>query len=101
MDLDFDNALDDISVVISGFDLNSFARKDIAHPKVQHVLTSVLFSKSVKDMDVKFNMTIKQKTVLDCLQVVHAQDFLLAITIDGLCQHISPIEYLAILKYWL
>jgi hypothetical protein len=38
---------------------------------------------------------------LDSLQAAHAQDFLLAIPIDGLYQHMSPVEYRTILKYHL
>jgi hypothetical protein len=44
-------------------------------------------------------MTTRQKTVLGCLQTAHAKDFLLAIPIDGLGQHMSPVEYRTILRY--
>ncbi|GAU46859.1 hypothetical protein TSUD_385360 [Trifolium subterraneum] len=50
-------------------------------------------------MEVNFQMTIRQKAVFGCLQAAHAQDFLLAIPIDGLGQHMSPVEYRTILKY--
>ncbi|GJZ83759.1 hypothetical protein Tco_0648932 [Tanacetum coccineum] len=39
------------------------------------------------------------KTVFECLRAPHAQDFLLAIPIDGFGQHMSPVEYRTILKY--
>ncbi|KAF5782408.1 hypothetical protein HanXRQr2_Chr11g0495521 [Helianthus annuus] len=39
------------------------------------------------------------KAVFECLRAPHAQDFLLAIPIDGLGQHMSPVEYRTILKY--
>ncbi|PWA88499.1 hypothetical protein CTI12_AA120320 [Artemisia annua] len=42
-----------------------------------------------------------QNAVFDCLQALHAQEFLLAIPIDGLGQHMSPVEYHTILKYHL
>ncbi|GJW29230.1 putative reverse transcriptase domain-containing protein [Tanacetum coccineum] len=38
----------------------------------------------VKDMKVHFDMTVRQKAVFECLRASHAQDFLLAIPIDGL-----------------
>jgi hypothetical protein len=38
-------------------------------------------------MEVKFNMTTRQKIIYECLQAAHAHDFLLAIHIDGLSQH--------------
>jgi len=52
-------------------------------------LASAFFSKSVQDMEVKFEMTKTQKAILGCLQVAHAQSFLLDIHIDGLGQHMS------------
>jgi len=50
-------------------------------------------------MKVKFDMTTKQKVIFGCLQAGHAQDFLLAILIDGLGQHMSLVEYRTILRY--
>jgi hypothetical protein len=47
-------------------------------------LASVLFGKIVQDTKVDFDMTTRQKAVFGCLEAAHAQDFLLAITIDGL-----------------
>ncbi|MCI61184.1 auxilin-like protein, partial [Trifolium medium] len=44
-------------------------------------------------------MTTRQKTVFECLKAAHARDFLLAILIDGLGQHMSTVEYHTILKY--
>jgi hypothetical protein len=44
-------------------------------------------------------MTIREKAVFGCLRAAHAQNFLLVIPIDGLGQHMSPIEYRTILKY--
>jgi len=62
-------------------------------------LASALSNKSVQDMEVKFDTTTRQKTILGCLQAAHAQDFLLAISIDGLGKHTSPMKYCAILRY--
>jgi hypothetical protein len=59
----------------------------------------VLFDKIVQGLEVKFDVTTRQKIVFGCLQATHAQDFLLAIPIDGLDQHMSPVEYRTILKY--
>ena len=41
----------------------------------------------------------RQKTIFECLQAAHAHDFLLAIHIDGLDQHMSPVEYRTIPRY--
>jgi hypothetical protein len=92
MNSDFDNTLDGLRSTISDFDVSSFISKDTVPPKAQHVLASSLFSKSVQDMKFKFDMTTRQKTILGCLQAAHAQEFLLAIPIDGLGQHMSPKE---------
>jgi len=96
---DFDNALDGLRGTIQNFDVSHFTSKDTVLLKAQHVLASVLFSKSVQDMKVKFDMTTRQKAIFGCLQAAHAQDFLLAIPIDGLGQHMSPVEYRTILRY--
>jgi len=60
---------------------------------------SVLISKSVRDIEVKFDMTTRQKVVFGCLQATHARYFHLIIHIDGLGQHMSPIEYCTIIIY--
>ncbi|KAK2365696.1 hypothetical protein QL285_079166 [Trifolium repens] len=99
MDLDFDNALDGLRNTIPTCDFSNFAGKDTVPPKAQHVLASVLFGKVVQDMEVDFNMTTREKAVFGCLKAEHAQDFLLAIPIDGLGQHMFPVEYRTILKY--
>jgi len=55
VDSDFDNALDGLRGAIPDFDVSSFTSKDTVPPKAQYVLASALFSKSVQDMEVKFN----------------------------------------------
>ncbi|GKD45718.1 hypothetical protein Tco_1270363 [Tanacetum coccineum] len=42
---------------------------------------------------------LHENAVLECLRAPHAHDFLLAILIDGLGQHMPPLEYHSILKY--
>ncbi|CAJ2667597.1 unnamed protein product [Trifolium pratense] len=100
MDSDFNIALDGLRDMLPTFDISSFASKDTVPQKAQHVLASRLFSKIVHDMEVNFDMTIRQKADFGCLQASHAQNFLLAILIDGLGQHMSPpVEYRIILRY--
>ncbi|KAK2357042.1 hypothetical protein QL285_094353 [Trifolium repens] len=99
MDVDFDNPLDGLREMIPTLDFSNFTSKDIVPPKAQHVLASALFSKIVKDIEVNFQLTTRQKVVFGCLQTTHAQNFLLAIQIEGLCQHLSPVEYRIILKH--
>jgi hypothetical protein len=99
MDSDFDNILDGFRDMIPTWDFSNFANKDIVPPKAQHILASSLFGKIVQDMKVDFEMTARQKPVFGCLKAAHAQDFLLVVPIDGLDQHMSPLEYCTILKY--
>ena len=99
MDYDYDCALTCLRDMIPNFDCGGFAKKDTVPTKAQHTLASALFSKIVQDMEVYFEMTVRQKAVFECLRAPHAQEFLLAIPIDGLGQHMSPIEYRTILKY--
>nr|GEW76620.1 putative reverse transcriptase domain-containing protein [Tanacetum cinerariifolium] len=60
---------------------------------------NVFLSEMIKDIKVYFDMTMRQKPFFECLRAPHAQDFLLAIPIDGLGQHMLPVEYRIILKY--
>ncbi|GJY27321.1 hypothetical protein Tco_0402047 [Tanacetum coccineum] len=99
MDVDYASALACLRDTIPSFDFNVFTNKDTAPSKAQQTLASALFSEMVKDMEVRFDMTVRQKAVFECLRAPHAQDFLLAIPIDGLGQHMSPVEYRTILKY--
>jgi len=99
MNSDFVNALVGFCSTVSDFNVNNFTSKDTVPPKAKHVLASVLFSKSVQDMKVKFDMTTRQKIVFGCLQASHAHNFLLAIQIEGLRRYMSPVEYLTILKH--
>ncbi|GKD46382.1 hypothetical protein Tco_1271027, partial [Tanacetum coccineum] len=66
--------------------------------KKRNSLQYVVCSEMVNDMEVHFDMTVGQKVVFECLRAPHAQDFLLSIPIDGLSQHMSPVEYDIILK---
>ena len=99
MDDDYGCALACLRDTIPSFDFSGFTNKDTAPSKAQHTLASALFSKMVKDMEVHFDMTVRQKAVFECLRAPHSQDFLLAIPIDGLGQHMSPVKYRSILKY--
>ncbi|GKB22858.1 hypothetical protein Tco_0862259 [Tanacetum coccineum] len=65
------------------------------------VAMCAIFSEMVKDMEAHFDMTVRQKAVFKCLRAPHAQDFLLYIPIDGLGQHMSPVEYHTIIKHHL
>ncbi|GJT92818.1 putative reverse transcriptase domain-containing protein [Tanacetum coccineum] len=98
MDDDYVSSLACLRDTITSFDFSVFTNKDTAPSKAQQTLASALFSEIVKDMEVHFDMTVRQKAFFECLCAPHAQDFLLAIPIDGLSQHMSPVEYHTILK---
>ncbi|XP_022042194.1 uncharacterized protein LOC110944857 [Helianthus annuus] len=85
MDSDYVCALACLRDTIPSFDFSGFANKDTAPLK--------------PNMHWRFDLTVRQKAVFECLRAPHAQDFLLAIPIDGLGQHMSPMEYRTILKY--
>lgn len=91
MNSKFDKVLNGLRVTIPDFDLSSFTSKDIVSPKAQHILAGALFSRTIKDKDVKFSMTTRQKDVFGCLQATHIQNFLFAIPIDRVGQHMSPV----------
>lgn len=99
MDPDYACALACLRNTLPNFDCSGFTDKDTAPIKAQHTLASVLFSKIVQGMEVQFDMTDRQKAVFECLRSPHAQDFLTAVPIDGLGQHMSPVEFRTVLKY--
>ncbi|KAK2361294.1 hypothetical protein QL285_086459 [Trifolium repens] len=100
MDLDFDNTLDGLRNAIMNYDLAiMLTRTPFPLKPNMHVLASVLFGKVVQDIEVDFNMTIRKKSIFGCLKAEHAQDFLPAIPIDGLGEHMSPVEHRTILRY--
>ncbi|GKD14458.1 hypothetical protein Tco_1198865, partial [Tanacetum coccineum] len=82
-----------------------FTNKDIAPSKAKQTLASAFFRKMVKDMEVHFDMTVRQKAVFECLRAPHAHDFLLVIPIDGqgmfgfLWEHVFHCKELQGFKY--
>ncbi|GJY45243.1 hypothetical protein Tco_0434306 [Tanacetum coccineum] len=56
---------------IPSCDFSSFTNKDIVPFKAQQ-MANVLFSEMVKDMEVHFDMTMRQKAVVECLRAPHA-----------------------------
>ncbi len=99
LDPDFSEALDNLRIKVPSIELLNLSNKDTVPPKIQHTLANALFRQIVEKMEGDFSMTQRQKAVFKCLQAPHAQDFLLAMPIDGLGQHMSPVEYRSILKY--
>ena len=99
IDSDYKLALDNIHISLPEFDLSVFTDKDTAPMKAQKTLANAFYSKTLQTLGEKFTMSSRQAAVLECLQGAHAQDFLNVLPIEGLGQHMSAIEYRAILKY--
>ncbi|GJS08083.1 hypothetical protein Tco_0364879 [Tanacetum coccineum] len=58
-------------------------------------------SEIVKSLGVSFDLSPRQKAVVECLRAPRAQNFLTVIPNEGLGQHMSALEYRTILKYQL
>ncbi|GKC83660.1 hypothetical protein Tco_1139377 [Tanacetum coccineum] len=99
MNDDYVSALACLRDTIPSFDFSCFTNKDTAPFKAQQTMANVLFNEMAKDMKVHFDMTMRHKAVFKCVRAPHAQNFLLAIPIDGLDQHMSSVEYRTIIKY--
>ncbi|GKE79796.1 hypothetical protein Tco_1549796 [Tanacetum coccineum] len=78
---------------------NLVDRTTLLHRKAQNVLACALFSEIVKSLGVSFDLSPRQKAVVECLRAPRAQNFLTVIPIEGLGQHMSALEYRTILKY--
>ncbi|GJT26270.1 hypothetical protein Tco_0906545 [Tanacetum coccineum] len=72
MDDDYVSALACLRDTIPSFDFSGFTNKDTLPSKAQQTLANVLFSEMVKDMEVYFDMTMRQKAVFECLRAPHA-----------------------------
>lgn len=64
MDSHFDIALHSFKGTFRDFDIRSFTSRYIVLPNAQHILKNSFLSKSVQDMDIKFDMITGQKIVL-------------------------------------
>ncbi|GKB23038.1 hypothetical protein Tco_0862439 [Tanacetum coccineum] len=87
MDDDYVSALACLRGTIPSFDFSCFTNKDTTPFKAQQNTSECLFSEMIKDMEAHFDMTVRQKAVFESLRAPHAQDFLLAIPINKLGQH--------------
>nr|GEX18693.1 putative reverse transcriptase domain-containing protein [Tanacetum cinerariifolium] len=72
--------------------------KPLILKRAQNVLACALFSEIVKSLGASFDLSPRQKAVVECLRAPHAQNFLTVIPIEGLGQHMSALEYRTILK---
>ncbi|GKE23837.1 hypothetical protein Tco_1435349 [Tanacetum coccineum] len=72
IDNDYVFALNFLRDMISSFNFSCFMNKDTAPSKAQQTLASALFSEMVKDMEVHFDMTVRQNKVFECLRAPHA-----------------------------
>ncbi|GJX71626.1 hypothetical protein Tco_0308797 [Tanacetum coccineum] len=68
MDDDYVSALACLRDTIPSFDFSGFTNKDTVPSQAQQTLANVLFSEMVKDMEVHFDMTMRQKAVFECLR---------------------------------
>ncbi|GJX53998.1 putative reverse transcriptase domain-containing protein [Tanacetum coccineum] len=64
-----------------------------------YALDRVRMSLPEFDLSVSFDLSPRQKAVVECLRAPRAQNFLTVIPIEGLGQHMSALEYRTILKY--
>ncbi|KAM0018007.1 putative exostosin [Helianthus debilis subsp. tardiflorus] len=100
LDVDYQQALEYLSVSLPDFDIGGFSNMDTPPPpKPQKTLANALFDKIARSLGEAFDLSSRQKAVIECLKGPNAQDFLTVIPIEGLGQCMSAIEYRAILKY--
>ncbi|GJS87392.1 hypothetical protein Tco_0770028 [Tanacetum coccineum] len=69
MDDDYVSALACLRDTIPSFDFSGFTNKDTVPSKAQQTLANVLFSEMVKDMEVHFDMTMRQKAIFMSIYV--------------------------------
>ncbi|MFS7939598.1 putative exostosin [Helianthus anomalus] len=68
-------------------------------PKPQKNFGECSIDKIARSLGETFDLTPRQKAVIECFKGPHVQDFFTVIPIEGLGQCMSAVEYKAILKY--
>jgi hypothetical protein len=101
MDLDFDHALDGLYDTILTFDFSNFANKDIVPLKSNMFWRVYFLIRLLTTWKLILTWPQGKKIVFGCLKTEHAHNFLVTIPIDGLGQHMSPVEYRTIIRYCL
>uniref|UniRef100_A0A251SLN7 Putative reverse transcriptase domain-containing protein n=1 Tax=Helianthus annuus TaxID=4232 RepID=A0A251SLN7_HELAN len=99
LDSDYRSALDLLHSSLPDLDIGGIYIKDTAPPKSQKILANALYGEIIKRFEEKFVLSPRQRVVFECLSAPHAQDFLSVAPIEGLGQHMSAVEYRAILRY--
>lgn len=82
-----------------GLNFNNFTSKDVVSLKAQHFLSSVFSTKSIQDMEVKFNMVTRLKVVIGCLQLMLKIFFYLSLLMRLACLTSAIYYYLQISPY--
>ncbi|GKC99857.1 hypothetical protein Tco_1170132 [Tanacetum coccineum] len=86
-----------------GWESPAGQRPPLPRPEIRSLAVftnkSPAFSEIVKSLGVSFDLSPRQKAVVECLRAPRAQNFLTVIPIEGLGQHMSALEYRTILKY--
>lgn len=94
----FANALHDFNTACSA-SISTPGLEDVAPVHSMSSLATIYFDIVVSSMPTSFKMTDRDRELWQCNRDQHAQDFLLAIPIEGLGQKIGPRHFSAILKY--
>jgi hypothetical protein len=84
---------------LPGVDLSSLSNVDTVPPKPMHYLAGIYFGEVSKRLATDYVLTDRQQAVIGSIGAQHAQDFLMAIPIEGLGQRMTPPEYRAVLSY--
>lgn len=64
-----------------------------------HSLAGIYFGEVSKRLAIDYGLTDRQRAVIGSIGVQHAQNFLMAIPIEGLGQRMTPPKYRVVLSY--
>nr|GEW46762.1 hypothetical protein [Tanacetum cinerariifolium] len=85
MDDDYVSTLACLRDTIPSFDVSGFTNKDIVPSKAQQTLADVFFSEMVKDMEVHFDITMRQKAVLKYRTILKYRLMISLFSVDAIC----------------
>nr|GEZ43906.1 putative reverse transcriptase domain-containing protein [Tanacetum cinerariifolium] len=94
----FQNALDAFNRICN-VGILSIATSTSAPLKIMKTLAKCYFGVIEKDLVSRYELSPRHVAILSCIRVLHAQDFLFTIAIDGLGQKINHRQFHSVLCY--
>ncbi|PIA27072.1 hypothetical protein AQUCO_08300042v1 [Aquilegia coerulea] len=92
MDDVVDSSVVELQLSLSDFDLSILASKVTAPFKPQNTLVGAYYKNIAIGIDRDFDLSARQRVMIECLQTKHSKDFLIVISMEGLGQRMTAVS---------